>query len=67
MRMVMKERVSSAQSREMGLWTALLMLLGQHLFSGGLQNGHVASSIGGGLGIWLVFRYFAGPARAGKN
>jgi hypothetical protein len=45
----------------MGLWATLLMLLGQHFFSGGLQDGEVASSVGVGLGIWAVFRWVVRP------
>ncbi|MDA1081902.1 MAG: hypothetical protein O2973_09550 [Gemmatimonadetes bacterium] len=65
MQIWMTKRVSPERARELGLWATLLMLLGQHFFEGGLQDGHVASSLGTGLGIWLVFRYFLGPSQEG--
>jgi hypothetical protein len=62
MRFKTKEPISPTRARELGLWMTLLMLLGQHFFEGGLQAGHIASSIGGGMGIWLLFRFFSAPA-----
>lgn len=64
MRTWMTDRVSPDRAREMGLWTTVLMLLAQHFFDGGLRNGHVASSVAAGVGIWAAFRYLVRPRRA---
>ncbi len=54
-----KVPISAGKARELGLWAAVFMLVGQHTVSGPLRNDQVAASIGAGIGIWFVFRYFS--------